>query len=776
MPLPNSIDAPYNFVPLSPWVHTPDWGWQVSHDLPFRDGLCGHLDLTITAETPILVGRERKKGEEPCTEHPGQVYPFKLPEPDGRYALPGTALKGMIRNVVEIASFSRMAGVDDQRLGVRDLTGGVPAYQRAMTETVSGAFKPLAKAGWLTFDPVAGFWTIRPCQAARVDHSLLKSYLSKAWVKISNKDRPTAEAKYAAWTHANGLSVQFDAGPEQSHKHSKDKKGNDKYLIYRKATNLGSGALSGTLVFTGQPSPKKHMEFIFFGFTGTPIRVLDSVFRGFLDVHDQRTENGPQTPWEHWKTRPKVPVFYLEQPGRPGTVASLGLALMYKLAYRHSIHDAIRHSHPDHLDEAKDDFATLIFGRVGESPAACLKGRLAFHHAIAQGDPEPEAHGPTILNGPKATYYPNYIRQPRAQANRIPQGQGYATLMDPDCKIRGWKRYPARLEDQAKPQQVTPEQAENPAIQTTLHPLPGHTKFVTRVTFHNLKRVELGALCWALTWGGAAGLRHGLGMGKPFGFGQISIAIDAAALVANQPGSEQPRWEECVDAFIRHMDDAHSRSAPGGRRWRDAEQIRALLAMADPNRSPGAASRLRHMCLTTEDQNDFKDAKVARLVLADYPQSDHPPLWGEREAERQAAEERLQREAAEREEAQRREAEAARAKEAFDAKPAEEKRIIETQREVDRFLALDESQRRSQREALQTHLNRLAKEAAEWSSDADRNQAADLLDATYSDPKVGWTDPGINKKKREKQETKRRRIVADVRAGSTGAQPGSSDD
>ncbi len=605
---PNCIDAPYNFVPLADWVHIPDWAKYVSHDLPFRDGLSGHLDLTITAHTPILVGRE----QQPASAHaPGQVHPYQLP--GGRYALPGTALKGMIRSVVEIASFSRMALVDNQRLGVRDLTPGArPFYGNFMTKTVGkNTYQALAKAGWLSFDTARGVWSIQPCEYARVERSDLVAYHGAPWININN--RPTAGDKYAAWHRP--LDIQFDPGPATAHAH------NGKSLVYRKASNLGTGVTHGILVFTGQPNHHKHLEFIFFGTVGVQIRVPDDVFRGFLDIHDQKTENAPRTVWDDWKNKARVPVFYLEEPGHPGTVASLGLALMYKLAYRHSIHDAIHHSSPKHLDGGGDDLATLLFGRVGATPEDCLRGRVTFHHAVADGNPQPQAQPATILNGPKPTYYPNYIRQPAAQNNRIPQNQGYATFMDAQCRIRGWKRYPAR--PTAQVQALTAEQMENTAVQVILHPLPAGTTFSTRMDFHNLKPEELGALCWALTWGGADGLRHSLGMGKPFGFGQLAIAISRAELRPNRPGESALTWEKYRDAFIKSMDDAHERACGRGKRWRDSDEIRALLGMADPGRRP-AQGQLQHMRLTTDGPNEFQEAKTARLVLPDYPKGTHP--------------------------------------------------------------------------------------------------------------------------------------------------------
>ena len=49
------IRSPYNFVPVSDKVFFPDWADQISHDIPFSDGVSGSLELTITAKTPLFV-------------------------------------------------------------------------------------------------------------------------------------------------------------------------------------------------------------------------------------------------------------------------------------------------------------------------------------------------------------------------------------------------------------------------------------------------------------------------------------------------------------------------------------------------------------------------------------------------------------------------------------------------------------------------------------------------------------------------------------------------
>lgn len=99
------IKAPYNFVPLDPLVVCPDWADRVAQDVPFADGLSGHLDLTLEARTPVFV-RDPSNGEQFCRF------------PDGSPGIPGTSIKGMLRNVIEIASFGRMDRIADRRFGV----------------------------------------------------------------------------------------------------------------------------------------------------------------------------------------------------------------------------------------------------------------------------------------------------------------------------------------------------------------------------------------------------------------------------------------------------------------------------------------------------------------------------------------------------------------------------------------------------------------------------------------------------------------------------------
>lgn len=103
------VRAPYAFVPLSDKVFFPDWADLVSHDVPFKDGWCGEVEIEINTVTPLVVGAERNR----LSNGGGDVRPFCLP--GGPYAIPGSSLQGMIRNVLEIATFGRIGPFMDKR-------------------------------------------------------------------------------------------------------------------------------------------------------------------------------------------------------------------------------------------------------------------------------------------------------------------------------------------------------------------------------------------------------------------------------------------------------------------------------------------------------------------------------------------------------------------------------------------------------------------------------------------------------------------------------------
>lgn len=588
-----TIHAPFNFVPLSSKVVVPAWGSSVSHDLPFKDGASGVLSFTLTNDTELIVGDGNS---------PQEVNPFTLP--DGRAAIPGSSLRGMIRAVLEVATFSRFRQVDDSRFGVRDLTPGArPFYGDVISQNIDGVFKARSQAGWLSFD--GRQWLISPCELARIEHNDLATLTGDPWWEAVPKgDSAGKYEKFDAWAAQHGVEgrkIYFRPGPLDIHQHSRVR------LRYRRASDLSATAgnrTEGTLVFTGQPGPrvpgqsgKKHLEFIFFG-GGAPIQISDAVMNGFLQIHENSTE------WKRMQNDISIPVFYLESESAPGHVESLGLALMYKLAYKKTVHDVVRHTSPAHLEAAEPDFCDLLFGRTDDAQDASLKSRAWFEPAVAHAV-APLPVRDVVLSSPKPSYYPSYVRQ---NANGGLLSGDYTTWSNDTAQVRGWKRYPARAA-------LTAGAPATDRVTTKLHPLPSGTRFDCRLVFHNLRREELGAIVWALTWGGQPSLRHSLGMGKPYGYGSVRFALDDSKPLEiewNDPRrSEVPTVGNLSACFTEFM----TGQVPG---WSATPQMKALTLMANP--ATATTVDLTYMTLDPERRrNDFQDAKKQRQVLPEYP-------------------------------------------------------------------------------------------------------------------------------------------------------------
>lgn len=555
--MPTQLSAPYRFVPLSRLVLLPDWARQVSHDTPFADGLCGELTLRLTAETQLCVGGSQDKA---TATAPGRVHFFRTP--DRQPAIPGSSIKGMLRNVLEIASYGRFRQVEDQRLGVRDLSTANNFYCRAIVR------EPV-RAGWLGF--VDGQWQITPCAFSRLHQEELIKTIGipqDNWVRLK-----TAPQRYAA----------IGVCPEVRFDRVEPMPNNDKQWL---AQPKPEGPLHGRVVVTGQPGRDytepgaKKYEFIFHDAETAALTVSPEVMSGFRQIHEESKE------WAFWRDKQSrgeldrgIPVFFHD---KNGSVQTLGLAMMYKLPFAHSLHDAIRHTGAAHLDGGAPDLAELLFGYLEDGDRETgLRGRVS----VGMATPLPRADGqqhaaefgrPCILNGPKPTFYPAYIRQ----AGNTPR-----TLMDKDSELAGWKRYPVKREHLPA---LSGDAAKNPKVQVRLETLPRGTSFSTRLRFHNLRRVELGALLWALDFGGRSELRHAIGMGKPFGFGQLSITIESSKLRPNNPNGYDVNpagnyLHACRQEFVDLMNQtltAAGEEAP--QPWDTSGPIKALLDYARP--------------------------------------------------------------------------------------------------------------------------------------------------------------------------------------------------
>ena len=559
------IKAPFNFVPLSEKVFFPDWAEKVSHDVPFENPQSGVVDITMIAKSPIFV-RDHKKQEEFC-QHNGQYY------------IPGSSVKGMVRSVLEVLSFSKMNkdSYNNDTYAVRDMSSSTNFYMTEMKEDVL--------CGWLYKD--SDKYMIEDCgEPYRISHKEIDKALD---VNFSSKFtrsgfEKTSEYKYNL---VGGTHKKVKVGePYKSKTNAKY----DKRLFCK---HDSSGKI-GTLVLTGQPTVRKNtgkmgdgkgFEFVFLdNDKHTSLSVDKEVFENFKFAYFDKRETEPkESPdWTYWKKKlengERVAVFFKK---RANKVAHFGLSYLYKLPYSHSVKDGIPPAHND----PRKDLSETIFGYIGKEEA--LKGRVQFSHFKATKNIELYESQTEVLGTPRASYYPMYVRQ---------YSIDFKTFMDNDFFISGRKRYPIHKEIKSYHLPTNKDGKVNEKVGTTFTPLKEGVVFEGKVRYHNLKKSELGALLSALSFHNTKGCFHNIGMAKSLGYGKIELKINGIEL----------------DEYLKEFETEVTATIPN---WAESEQLKELLTMATEQDNEDS-SELRYMDLKEFANNKSKDKDYLRNYTA----------------------------------------------------------------------------------------------------------------------------------------------------------------
>lgn len=585
-----AVRAPFAFAPINRWVYFPEWRDCISHDVPFEDGLSGSIAIVIETKTPLLVGGPRRKATAQTKGVPaskGDVWPFKLPGPAGAYAIPPAALQGMVRSILEIAAFGKLAPwIDERRFGYRDLSPGATADEYYKARLAN--FEP----GWL-INTSKGLKIAR-CRAARIVFAEISTFGTGANQNLAQTliDGTSADKRYRSFL-GNQTLDKLDG------RFRVDAQNNAVWSPQQ-------GPLRGTLVLTGKPQPgvghgHKRKEFVFHtpdrksaASSATMLDVDLGVWSDFELIHEAQPGREINPNWSFWKKEFQqghpIPIFFVEEAGK---VAAITTAFMGKAAMPLSTLQMLDHSSPRHKDAALD-LPSAIFGAIAEASVG-LKRRAAFDLAVGPGADVPlhELEG-AILLSPKPSYFPIYVRQPGKAGILDDPDKPYALYAkstihnEPereDPELAGVKIWPAR--DQVSTNGHPSELACTLSVQADLHAVPTNQSFKTRLRFHNLKPQELGAVLWALSFGDPAAWtdasdisrRHRLGMGKPYGLGEIAIRLGDLDLAWGDMTAE-----DLVKAFTKHMAIVYAASRDPSD-WANSVQVCALDRASRPDRN-----------------------------------------------------------------------------------------------------------------------------------------------------------------------------------------------
>lgn len=596
------ISSPYKFVPLNKKVVYPHWAKLISHDVPFEKCLSGTIELQITANTPIFVkdGMSAKEAEKYKVDKI-QNKPFLPNKIEDKYFIPGTSIKGMVANVLEIISFGGIKDrVDNKRYSFRDLK---------LDKDYLEHFKPgKIRCGWLKKKNDTEF-VIKDCGIPkRIGHD-----------KIDEKFGTNFQNFFSDIGDFNGRGIGNKELAYQKSAKFKYDKAKEKYLntysfnidnpnhFEKELLNFDdNGAIRGKVVFTGQPGKRfkdnngrwtgHFYEFIFpENSTNKELTIDKKVIDNFLFAYYEQDKNQWSVDWDYWRTKlncgESIPVFFSKE---ADNVNHFGLSYLYKLPYNYSVHDSILKTQGSNLANELD-FASCLFGysRKIDNKLHNLKGRVQVGHAFAQENTaillDEEKY---VLGTPKASYYPNYIVQ-------IPESSGkitgnYFTFMHDKAEISGYKRYPVRL-DIAE----SNFQKDMANVSTLFKPLKAGAIFHCHIGYHNLRAEELGALISAITFHNTKDQFHSLGMGKPFGFGRITVDV------SNLNSYLTPL--KAFEAYMKYSIDG----------WETTNQIKELLVTSTLHDNQQEIDKvLKYQTLT-----EFVNAKRRNNMWALLPYS-----------------------------------------------------------------------------------------------------------------------------------------------------------
>jgi len=590
------ITSPYNFVPLNKKVVYPHWAKLISHDVPFENSLSGTIELKITANTPIFVkdGISAREAEKYKVDKI-QNKPFLPNKFEDKYFIPGTSIKGMIANVLEIISFGGIKDrVDNKRYSFRDLK---------LEKDYLEHFKPgKIKCGWLKKNAENKYTIVNCGIPFRIGHDKIDkgfgtnfvSYFSEKGAFNANKD----DEKAAKFKYDKSAGKHF-------HLYSFDIE-NENYNNWKLLNFDTTGKIKGKVVFTGQPGKrvlsrngKWEGHFYEFVFPETEnkqlLKVDDSVVDDFLFAYFDHDKNQWSEDWKHWrkvlKNGEEIPVFFSEENGK---VKHFGLSYLYKLPYNYSVHDSILKTQGNNSANELD-FASCLFGysRKIDDKLHNLKGRVHVGHAFALENTaillDEEKY---VLGTPKASYYPNYIIQNPDSSGKITGN--YLTFMHDKAEISGYKRYPVRSKIAG-----TNFQDNMDRVATRFKPLDKGATFKCAISYHNLRAEELGALISAITFHNTKDQFHSLGMGKPFGFGRITVDI------SNLNSYLTPL--KAFEAYMKYSIDG----------WETTNQIKELLVTSTLHDNQQEIDKvLKYQTLT-----EFVNAKRRNNMWALLPYS-----------------------------------------------------------------------------------------------------------------------------------------------------------
>ncbi|MBD5102510.1 MAG: TIGR03986 family CRISPR-associated RAMP protein [Subdoligranulum sp.] len=500
MPKDTTVCAPYNFVPFSSRVLA------YTEEIPAHNDTdpalkTGEIHLTLTAQTPVFVSDGKKDAN-------GRSDAHFFRGPDGKFQIPGSTIRGMVRQNMQILGFGLVRLGEDmqnQRVlyreiaGASDSTGGdlrkyyhnaLGVEPRKGSDGKNASIPQRVEAGYLCREE-DGSCYIRPVKGKYIR-------VSKKILAMEGLDG----------CHAMTVPVRYTANDNMATAVYRDdgSAGGQRGILLCPGLDTG-GDGTRTDRRTGKPCLPAH-RYIFppADADAAPVSISGEdalAYEADWESRKNSLRGGKYDPdfWKLPERGEEKPVFYIQYDGH----VFFGMSLFPRIGYRFSLEHGLPKRHREQQKNAEFlDWPRAILGWAGEKTS--WRSRVSFGNFFPQGQPAEMPDVTVTPGGPKISYYPGYVRE----------GKHYNME---DFQLRGYKQYWLKDVD---PKMITNDKAN---MASKLRPLPAGTRFSGVIRYKNLRPEELGLLLWSIRL--EEDCCQSVGMGKPYGYGRMKVTIDA---------------------------------------------------------------------------------------------------------------------------------------------------------------------------------------------------------------------------------------------------------
>lgn len=616
------VGAPYNFVPFAKDILEAGEECLSPHDRMDEKLYSGELEYTVAACTDIAVGGLPVSSGENA---PQDFYRTV----DGKYAIPGSTMRGLIRNNVQIlgcASFKN--DIDDYALMYRSVGQAKGDPNKDIYDGILGSgtipyngstlsILKNVKAGYI--EKRNGKYVILHTKPDIIskDFAEMNYYvISEKHIINSHLDNPNDTSFQFLFDNnltQNNPEVRIikDEGNGRARwkgEQNKDYRPSYTKVSYelkglRTVTAIGKPGKyknTGYLVGTGYMNEKKALYVIPEPDESTETWIPDSDIKAFnVDFEKKKNQDHIRSNKRFYslpeEDGQRKPVFYISL----GEKLYFGFTPRLRLFYDHTILEGL----PD--SQKQDGILDLAKSMFGFMEGEGFKTKLSFSDAEQCKGSTDTKDISLILGEPKASSYNDYL---------ISRGDNAVSYSDEEFSLRGVKQY--WLRDETEKTEFDPKKIK---VYSHFKALPAGAEFKGKIRFSNLTEDEFGLLLWSIRLEKESHMN--VGKAKAYGYGNVVVSLGEIKLFNHKKAYELD--DLCMDPWDRNSVDIDKQIALYKKKLAaflhvdnvmDNETINTFFSMKDSTNMPDRKD-IRFMDINASEYQNRRPLPSAEEVL-----------------------------------------------------------------------------------------------------------------------------------------------------------------